>query len=241
MASTHSVRWRRLFPSLWWTAAIVLLLMAAYVVVGRQLMLLVPDYRERLEVLFEERIQTPLTIAELNGTMSGLVPQFVARQIRLPAPEGEAPLVLDEVVLSIDVFRSLWHRDLVLEELSVRGVDLSLVRDEDGKIRLRGLDILGQDDSDSRPPLERILTLFYRQQLLSISDARLSLEWPGMPPLAASQLDATMTNTGGEHQLAVRVEARDRPLLLAKFTCTMMPTRWMKWMRISIPASRASA
>ena len=67
MASTHSVRWRRLFPSLWWTAAIVLLLMAAYVVVGRQLMLLVPDYRERLEVLFEERIQTPLTIAELNG------------------------------------------------------------------------------------------------------------------------------------------------------------------------------
>ena len=217
MASTHTSRWRRLLPSLWWAAAIILLLMAAYVVVGRQLMLLVPDYRERLEHLFEERIQTPLTIAELNGTMSGLVPQFVARQIRLPAPEGEAPLVLDEVVLSIDVFRSLWHRDLVLEEFSVRGVDLNLVRGEDGKIRLRGLDVLGQSDPESRPPLERILKLFYRQQLLSISDARLSLEWPGMPPLAASQLDATMTNTGGEHRLAVRVEARDRPLsLLAK-------------------------
>ena len=217
MVLTRFARWRRFFPSLWWTVATVLLLMAAYVVVGRQLMLLVPDYRERLEQIFEDRIQTPLTIAELNGTMSGLVPQFVARQIRLPAPEGEAPLVLGEVVLSIDVLRSLWHRDLVLEELSVRGVDLSLVRGDDGKIRLRGLDVLGQSDPDNRPPLERILKLFYRQQLLSISDARLSLEWPGMPPLAASELDATMTNDGDEHRLAVRVEARDRPLsLLAK-------------------------
>ncbi len=214
MASTHSARWRRLIPSLWWTAATILLLMAAYVVVGRQLMLLVPDYRENLEQLFEDRTQTPLMIAELDGTMSGLVPQFVARQIRLPAPEGEAPLVLDEVVLSIDVFRSLWHRDLVLEELSVRGVDLNLVRGDDGKIRLRGLDVLEQSDPDARPPLERILKLFYRQRLLSISDARLSLEWPGMPPLAASELDATMTSDGGEHQLAVRVEARDRPLTL---------------------------
>jgi len=110
MASTRSNRWHRLYPSLWWLTVALLLLMAAYVVVGRQLMLLVPDYRERLEVLFEERIQTPLTIAELDGKMSGLVPQFVARQIRLPAPEGDTALELDEVVLGIDVFRSLLHR-----------------------------------------------------------------------------------------------------------------------------------
>ena len=121
----------------------LLLLMAAYVVIGRQLMLLVPDYRERLEILFEERIQTPLTIAELDGKMSGLVPQFVARQIRLPAPEGDTALELDEVVLGVDVFRSLWHRDLVLKELRIHGVELNLVRGEDGSIRLRGLETLG--------------------------------------------------------------------------------------------------
>ena len=40
--------------------------MAAYVVVGRQLMLLVPDYRERLEQIFEKRIQTPLTLSLIH-------------------------------------------------------------------------------------------------------------------------------------------------------------------------------
>jgi uncharacterized protein (TIGR02099 family) len=214
MASTRSNRWHRLYPSLWWLTVALLLLMAAYVVVGRQLMLLVPDYRERLEVLFEERIQTPLTIAELDGKMSGLVPQFVARQIRLPAPEGDTALELDEVVLGIDVFRSLWHRDLVLRELRIHGVELNLVRGEDGSIRLRGLEALGSKDPEQRPPLERILTLFYRQQLLAISDARLTLEWPGMPPLAASELDATLINRGDEHRLALNLEARDRPLSL---------------------------
>ncbi|MED5388344.1 MAG: YhdP family protein [Pseudomonadota bacterium] len=214
MASTRPKRWFRLYPSLWWLTAALLLLLAAYVVIGRQLMLLVPDYRERLETLFEERIQTPLTIAELDGKMSGLVPQFVARQIRLPAPEGDSALELDEVVLGVDVFRSLWHRDLVLKELRIHGVELNLVRGEDGSIRLRGLDALGSSDPEQRPPLERILTLFYRQQLLVISDARLTLEWRGMPPLAASELEATLINRGDEHRLAVNLEARDRPLSL---------------------------
>lgn len=214
MASTRSNRWHRLYPSLWWLTVALLLLMAAYVVIGRQLMLLVPDYRERLEILFEERIQTPLTIAELDGKMSGLVPQFVARQIRLPAPEGDTALELDEVVLGVDVFRSLWHRDLVLKELRIHGVELNLVRGEDGSIRLRGLETLGSNDPQQRPPVERILTLFYRQQLLVISDARLSLEWPGMPPLAASELEATLINRGDEHRLALNLEARDRPFSL---------------------------
>lgn len=214
MASTRSNRWHRLYSSLWWLTAILLLLIAAYVVIGRQLMLLVPDYRERLEILFEERIQTPLTIAELDGKMSGLVPQFVARQIRLPAPEGGAALELDEVVLGVDVFRSLWHQDLVLKELRIHGVELNLVRGEDGSIRLRGLETLGSNDPQQRPPVERILTLFYRQQLLVISDARLTLQWPGMPPLATSDLNATLINRGDEHRLALNLQARDRPLSL---------------------------
>ena len=206
----HS-RWRRVLPLLWWSLAACLLLMACYVVVARQLMLLVPDYRGKLEALFEDRIQSPLEIAELEGHMDGLTPQFRVRQLRLPAPEGEAPLELDEVVLNVDVIRSLIHQDLALESLHIDGVALNLVRDADGKIRLRGLDALAGEDSDA-PPLERILRLFYRQQLLSITNARLSLDWPGLPPLAASSMEATLINDGDDHLLSVTLEARDRPL-----------------------------
>ncbi|EKF74164.1 hypothetical protein A11A3_10107 [Alcanivorax hongdengensis A-11-3] len=205
--------WRRIQTWLLWLLAILALLTAVYVVVARQLMAEVPQYRERLISLLEERIKTPLDIGELNGAMDGLTPRFVARRIRLPAPEGEAPLELGEVVMSVDVLCSLLHRDLCLKELHIQGVDLQLVRDEQGKIRLRGLETLG-GNSDDKPPVERLLTIFYRQQRLIISDARLSLSWPDMPPLAASSLNASLINEGSEHQLAVRLDARDRPLHL---------------------------
>lgn len=212
MASIPFKTWRRLYLSLWGLVALCLLLIAAYVVLARQAMLLVPDYREKLELFFEEKAQTPLIIDELEGKMDGLVPQFVARRIRLPAPEGESPLELQEVVLSVDVLRSLLLRDLVLKELRIEGVALNLIRGEDGKVRLRGLNILGNQASNQPPPIERFLRMFYRQQLLTVHDAQLSLEWPGMPPLAASKLSATLINDGDNHLLSLTVEARDRPL-----------------------------
>lgn len=214
MANIPFKTWRRLYLSLWGLVALCLLLVAAYVVIARQAMLLVPDYREKIEQFFEERVQTPLLIDELEGKMEGLVPQFVARRIRLPAPEGESPLELQEVVLSVDVFRSLLVRDLVLKELRIEGVALHLVRGEDGKVRLRGLNIADNNASDEPAPIERFLRIFYRQQLLTVNNAQLSLDWPGMPPLAASRLDATLINDGDNHLLSVTLEARDRPLKL---------------------------
>ncbi len=212
MAGIPFKTWRRLYLSLWGLVALCLLLLAAYVVLARQAMLLVPDYREKIELFFEERVQTPLVIDELEGKMEGLVPQFVARRIRLPAPEGESPLVLQEVTLSVDVLRSLLVRDLVLRELSIEGVALHLVRGDDGKVRLRGLNIGERDAGGEAAPVERFLRIFYRQQLLTMHDVQLSLDWPGMPPLAASKLDATLINDGDNHLLSLNLEARDRPL-----------------------------
>ena len=212
MAGIPFKTWRRLYLSLWGLVALCLLLLAAYVVLARQAMLLVPDYREKLEQFFEARIQTPLVIDELEGKMDGLVPQFVARRIRLPAPEGESPLELQEVVLSVDVLRSLLVRDLVLKELRIDGVALHLVRGDDGKVHLRGLNIMEAWSSDAPPPVERFLRMFYRQQLLTLNNVQLSLDWPGMPPLAASRLSATLLNDGGNHLLSLNLEARDRPL-----------------------------
>ncbi|MDX1802891.1 MAG: YhdP family protein [Alcanivorax sp.] len=215
MATASSVasrrHWRHLESYLLWLVAVVLLLLAAYAVIGRQLMELVPEYRARLETLIEQKIKTPLTIADLQGSMDGLTPRFVARQIRLPAPEGEAPLVLDQVTLNVDVLGSLLHRELVLQSLSIRGIDLQLVRDPDGRIHLRGLGALGSADPKAKPPVQQLLRLFYRQQHVTIDDAHLMLAWPGLPPLASS-LNASLINHGDEHQLALRLEARDRPL-----------------------------
>ena len=206
-----SSKWRRLTLYIWWLAATTAIMLAIYVVLGRQVMAMVPEFRDRLIVIAEERFDTPLEIASLEGEMAGFVPRIVAKMVRLPAPDGEPPLELGEVRLELDVLASLWNRDWVLRSLVVRHVDLHLIRHDDGAIALRGLPPfqLDQTDSDSGG----FKALLSRQRYVAVEQARLSLAWPGMPELAASRLDAALLNDGDVH-LALSLTARDRPLSL---------------------------
>ena len=202
-------RWRnRLRRQLWWLVATPVLLIAAYAVVARQLMMLVPDYREDLEALVEQRLGFPLAIEQLSGEIDGLTPRFEARGLTLPAADGEPSLHLDQVSVSVNVLATLWHRKPYLRELRISGVDVHLVRDADGGIRLRGLEALRRKGNGN---LEEGLRTLYQQDRILVEDARFSLDWPGLPPLAASSLTLAMVNEGGEHALSARVEARDRP------------------------------
>ena len=70
----ESPRWRSpLRGRLWWLVAIPVLLLAAYVVVARQLMLLVPDYRQELEAVLEEHLGFAIVIEQLDGPVLELV------------------------------------------------------------------------------------------------------------------------------------------------------------------------
>ncbi|ASK34935.1 TIGR02099 family protein [Alcanivorax sp. N3-2A] len=208
--NNKTTRWLGLWRGrLWWLVAIPVLLLAAYVVVARQLMLLVPDYREQLETLVEERFGVAIQIEQLQGSMDGLWPRFQLRGLTLPATEGESPLTLERVELSVRVLPTLLYRKPYLRELLIDGVDVHLVRDEQGRIRLRGLEALQRQRQETA--LEDALRTLYHQQRIVIQNARFSLDWPGLPPLAASSLNLALLNDGDEHALSVRVQARDRP------------------------------
>ncbi len=99
-----SARWKSpLRGRLWWLVAIPVLLLAAYVVVARQLMLLVPDYRQELEAAIEEHLGFAIVIEQLDGSMDGLTPRLQGRGLTLPHAEGEPSLRLDEVSVSVAV------------------------------------------------------------------------------------------------------------------------------------------
>lgn len=193
---------------LWWLVAIPVLLLAAYVVVARQLMLLVPDYREQLEALVEQRLGVAVRIDQLQGRMDGLWPRFELHGLTLFASDGESPLTLERVELSVRVLPTLLHRQPYLRELLIDGVDVHLVRDESGRIHLRGLEAFQQRQKTS---LKQTLRTLYHQQRIVVQNARFSLDWPGLPPLAASSLHLALVNRAGQHSLSVRVQARDRP------------------------------
>jgi uncharacterized protein (TIGR02099 family) len=209
VSTSRQLSWQRRLVArvqtrLWLAATLVLLLVAIYVVLGRQAMSLVPEFRSQLETTLEERLQTPLEIGTLRGEMDGMSPVFVLEDVRLPAPEGEAPLTIQHIALTVDVLPTLVQRDLRLRQLLVRGLDLHLSRNEQGQMRLKGLGALGGGETASGPP-RRLLDIIYRQNRLVLDETNLTLEWHGFPALKARDVEMALVNSGERHQLAARV------------------------------------
>lgn len=206
----HRVRARLLL-----VVSVVVLLMATWVVVGRQLMLRVPEYRQSLERLVEARIRTPLEIDAMSGYMDGAVPVFVFENVRLPAQGAAAPLQIGRVELSVDVLASLASRSLRARQLRVVGIDLHMTRDDSGRIRLTGLEGLGSaqaTDARRAAPLDTLLDLVYRQKRLVVENASAVLALPDLPPVAVTDLAVAVVSSGTTHRLALRARGVDRPV-----------------------------
>lgn len=225
--SAHKVRTRLLVA-----VSVVVLLLAAWIVIGRQLMLRVPDFRENLEALVEEQLKTPLEIGAMSGYMDGATPVFVFHDVRLPAASVEtnrlgdaelvnaesvaaAPLHIDRVELSVDVLSSISQRNLRARQLLVSGIELDLTVDDRGRVRLTGLEGLGSSDRQgAKPPLETLLSLIYRQKRLVVEDAKGMLSFPDMPAVNVTDLSAAIVSSGKDHLLSLRAHTVDRPVVI---------------------------
>lgn len=204
----------RLRTYLWWLVTLVLLLLAVYVVLARQLMTMAPDFREPLQNLVADRLGTPVTIGGLRGYLDGVSPVFVLQDVQLPAADADgAPLTLRHVELGIDLWRTLLARELRLHQLWITGLDLHLVRDEAGRIHLRGLEALG-GNHDNPDGVRGLLDMIYRQQRLVLDDIRARVDWPGLPPLRSEDASLALVKEGRSRHLALRFSAQDRPFSL---------------------------
>lgn len=201
-------RWRR---RLWRIATAIVVLVAVYVVVAREVMVLVADARPQLEALLSDRLQRPVTIAALEGRMDGLSPVIEMRGLQVePLDQGVPPLRLARSEVMLDVLPTLIHRQLRLRQLLVEGLRLGLVRQEDGRVALQGLEALttsGQR-SDPRP----LLQLLYRQKRLVVNELDLTLEWPGVPALRFPDVEMAMMSSGESHLFSLRGAVPDQPL-----------------------------
>jgi uncharacterized protein (TIGR02099 family) len=212
--------WRRrlanwLRQRLWWFAAGGFLLLAIWVVLARQVLTMVPTWRGDLETLIESRIQTPLEIGSFSGHLSGLSPVFVLEDVHLPGPDPAHPgLTLERVELTVDVLPSMLSRTLRARSLLIRGLDVRLLVDEDGKVRLHGIDAFGSAAQSTVPAHEKLLQLLYRQKRIQIEQVRGTLEMAGAEPLEIAELNLAMVSSGQRHRLAMTARSAAEEILL---------------------------
>lgn len=198
----HSADWLR--QRLWWFAAGGVLLLAIWVVLAKQLLAMMPAWRGDLEALVETRIQTSLEIGQLSGHMSGLSPVFVFEDVRLPGIDPTRPgLTIERVELTVDVLPSLVRRTLRARSLLIRGIEVRINVDQEGRVSLDGIEGLGSQTESKKPPLESLLSILYRQKRIQIEKVHGTLAMAGMPELEVADISMAMLSSGERHRLAL--------------------------------------
>jgi len=115
-----------------------LVLVAFYVSIGRIAVSAAEYYKEDLSAFLEASLNSEVSIGRLQGSWLHFDPAISVDHLILGSV-SEPAVVLDHVSIRISSFFSLFEANPVLTEIDISGARLTLVEEEDGSWRVRGL------------------------------------------------------------------------------------------------------
>lgn len=174
-------------------------LLVGWVVLGRELMPLVANYKGSLEVKLSHRVGVPVTIASLRGGWEGLQPYFVAEGISLhdPLKPSRILLQLHAVTTRPALWPTLLHGEPRLIT-TMDGLSLHIRERSDGQFQI---DELAQLASSDAAAARQTTSLLLRQPFLALESSYIELSLQGQAPLVMRQLSLHSFNQGNQHWL----------------------------------------
>ncbi len=127
--------------ALFWVGFVVLVIVGAIsLTTARVVFSNAEEYREQVTSWLSERLQQPVKVKALDAEMQGLQPTLLFKNVRLLDQQGEQTLLqFQEFRVGIDLWKSLWHRKIMLGLFTVVGADLSIKRNPEGVVSIKGL------------------------------------------------------------------------------------------------------
>ncbi len=193
----------RLFTKVFWTTAVSLIITAAVVVsIGRLLLPGIDEYREQIQEWVSGYMGQPVRIREISADWRGWTPNLYLTDISIiDRNRGRILTRFKRASLSIDLIASLRLRRPVPGRLQVSGIDLSLVRDAQGRVTIEGVNSV--DDRQAASNRNVLVYWLQRQGNLNISSARVT--WNDQllqrPPLVLENLSFQIRSQGDRRQL----------------------------------------
>ena len=151
-----------------------LLLAAAYVSLGRQFVPAIANYQSQLVAEAESLTGRYIRLGGLSAQMQGAQPVFRLRGLEVHAdadPGSPVLFALDNVTARLDVWKSLWHRRLMMDALQIEGLSLSVSEDAQGPWHLRGL---GRQ-TQSLGGLDQAIKTLREQRRITLLDTQISV------------------------------------------------------------------
>ena len=210
----------RRLPRLCLVALLVFLILVAILTLSARIALpFLAYYKPTLEGRLSEFLKSPVTIAELDARWEGAGPVLRARGVQISDPMSRQAQ-FDELLIDLNVPRSIMSGSAVMDELTLVGVDLVLDYSRERGVELhgvtRGNSRNAENESTSGSSKNRnrgfdALAWLSTASRVGILDTQLTLELPDDSNIVIDDLNLRVENKAGVHQ--VRMDMKLPPEL----------------------------
>ncbi len=184
-----------------WLLAFALIFYAVIVVVGRQFLPFLDNYRDEVSVFFAERFGIHLQVDQLTGHWVGLTPRLTARGLAIfPDDQHLTPAIwVDQITAEMDLLRSLISGNPVWKELVAGEVQLTVAEDARGRWGAGGFAVLASGDQGAGLGSARDILLLSSR--IRIDQVTLTAEFYSGRAVAVFANNLAVENGEGFHRL----------------------------------------
>lgn len=190
--------------------AILIVFYAVLVVLGRQIVPSLDNYQNHIEELLTSRLGVEIRVGKLSGEWQHFSPRIKVASIAI-GQSSESPsitlkngLLLENVGLELDLFRSILAGNFIWEELSAGQVSLSLLEDAEGRWSLNGLSA-PKPDSEEDADWQSSLKMLTSSKHIRIEDAQFALQFFSGDEVRFEADDLLAENSGDFHRIAAQL------------------------------------
>ena len=187
--------------------AVCLIILAVLLLLIRIGLPWLSTYKGDLEVRLTEQMRSPVVIDDLSVRWKQFGPKLSAQGVSI-GDADQQPIALDEVLIDMNVWKSVVQRKAAFDELTLVGAKIDMQISNDGKLQLQGLEQGQQSTSEpSGNKKTDVLAWLMNTKRVSLQDSIVTLVNPDdQQELTISNLNILATNDNDLHQLRVDMQ-----------------------------------
>lgn len=212
-ASTLLWRWLSRFRQLVLVAlAASIITLAVIIGVARLVLPFASDYREQIQTWVSHYFASDLTFQTIDIEWRALSPRLRLEGVRLqPLNNQASPLVLNELFINLDLWKSLAFDSIQIQDISLEGIHIELERTIDGDFTLQGFNLTAppshKEVTAPRNPGVAFLNTLFTTEQIQLNNASLTLtdHTANAATYTIDDLDIAIQNQGDTHQVQAQL------------------------------------
>lgn len=190
-------------------AGILLIVLALFTAGARLGLPLLANYKGAIESRVSDYLQSPVDIGDLSINWEGVGPLLRAHQVTL-LESGQRKVSLTELLIDLNLPKSLLRGVPVINELTLLGADLAIEADAEGRWRLHGMESVSGAAASSASGQNKgvdVMAWLLSAGKVGLLDTRVSIsDLRTGRTLSVEQLNIRAENSGKTHKLRLEMD-----------------------------------